>query len=85
MPLLVSLAFWVIDILITLLVVSSVMSWVRPDPRNAFVRLVHGIVDPLLQPVRALLPSTGPLDLSPLLVCLLLYVLRSLLERSFLA
>ncbi len=85
MPLLVPLAFWVIDILITLLVVSSVMSWFRPDPRNAFVRLVHGIVDPLLQPVRALLPSTGPLDLSPLLVCLLLYVLRSLLERSFLA
>ena len=85
MPLLVSLAFWVIDILITLLVVSSVMSWFRPDPRNAFVRLVHGIVAPLLQPVRALLPSTGPLDLSPLLVCLLLYVLRSLLERSFLA
>jgi YggT family protein len=70
---------WGIELLIILVVVSSIMSWFRPDPRNPFVKLMNGIVDPLLHPIRAILPATGGLDFSPMVTILILWFLQKLL------
>ena len=79
MPFVVMLVNYVIELFIILIVVSSVLSWFRPDPRNLFVKIVHGVVDPLLHPVRAILPSAGGLDFSPMIVILILWFLQKLL------
>jgi len=73
---------WGIRGLMTLIVVASLMSWFRPDPRNPLVRLLHGIVDPVLHPMRAILPPVGGFDFSPVMAILILSFLRSLLQHT---
>jgi len=68
--------------LITLIVIASLLSWFHPDPRNPLVRLLHGIVDPVLHPIRAILPPMGGFDFSPVVAILILSFLRSLLQHS---
>ncbi len=66
-----------------LLFARIVLSWIRPDPYNPTygwaVRLVYDLTEPILGPVRRMLPSMGGLDLSPLIVFLLARVLQGLL------
>ena len=73
---------WGIEILMLLILVSSVMSWVRPDPRNPFVKLINGIVEPIILPIRSILPTMGPLDLSPMVAMFLLYFLQRMLHNA---
>ena len=82
MPLFVFLVDRLIWALSLLLIISSVMSWFQPDPRNPFVRIIHIIVDPLLLPVRALLPPMGGMDFSPMIVMVILWILRGMLARA---
>ena len=76
----------VLTLALILLVVHIVFSWIPrpPEPIMPFVRLVRRIVDPVLMPLRRLLPpvSVGPrvaFDLSTLVV----FVLISLLQANF--
>jgi len=51
------------------IIAAALISWVRPDPRNPIVRFLHMATEPVLRPLRQLLPpwKTGGLDLSPLI------------------
>ncbi len=71
-----------INALIILIVVSSILSWFHPDPRNPVVRLVNAVVEPLLHPLRAVLPTMGPLDLSPMAAMAILWLLQNLLRGA---
>ncbi|HFE66015.1 MAG TPA: YggT family protein [Chloroflexi bacterium] len=59
-------------IFIILLLARVVFSWIRPDPYHPtwgpLMRLVFQITEPILAPVRRILPPMGGLDLSPLIV-----------------
>ncbi|MBI4913041.1 MAG: YggT family protein [Acidobacteria bacterium] len=79
---LIAIANLLIDALILLILVSSVMSWFHPDPRNTFVRLVNAVVEPLLHPIRAVMPAVGPFDLSPLVAFAVLMLLQRLLQGA---
>lgn len=79
MPIVIWFIYWGIQALIMLVVVSSILSWFRPDPRNPVVKILSAVVDPLLHPVRAILPATGGMDFSPMIVILVLYFLQKLL------
>lgn len=68
-----------------LLFASIILSWVRPNPYHPtwgpIIRVVNGIVDPILNPIRRLLPPLGGLDFSPMVVLLLARVLQGALIR----
>ncbi len=76
------IAMFLIDALIFLIFAYSILSWFRLDPRNPILRLVNGIIEPLLHPIRAILPALGPVDLSPLVAMLVLWLLRGLISGS---
>ena len=82
MPFIVLVADKLIVLLIMLIFITSLLSWVQPDPRNPMVRLLHAIVDPVLHPIRVLLPSSMGMDFSPMVAILILYVLQRLLNKS---
>ena len=48
------------------------LSWFDPGGRSGFSAFVIQTTEPLLAPVRRLLPRTGMLDLSPLIVLLVI-------------
>ncbi|MCD6459732.1 YggT family protein [bacterium] len=46
-----------------------ILSWVSPDPYNPIVRFLYSFTEPVLAPVRKLIPPLGGmLDLSPMIV-----------------
>jgi YggT family protein len=49
-----------------------IASFVDPRGRNPISAFVIGATEPILSPVRRLLPSTGMVDFSPLIVMLVL-------------
>jgi YggT family protein len=76
----------VIDIGLTvyiwIIIVRALISWVSPDPYNPIVRFLYRVTEPVLRPVRRILPIGGMgIDFSPLIVILLIYVLRIFLVR----
>ena len=84
---LLTLLLTVIDIYTYILIVSVVMSWLVAfdviNLRNRFVRMIYDtvnkLIDPVLKPIRRILPSMGGLDLSPLIVFILLIFIKNLL------
>jgi YggT family protein len=69
--------------LLTLLVIVRVLlSWVPSvDYRHPLISLIVRITDPILLPVRRILPPVGGLDLSPIIAILLLNLARQLLHQ----
>jgi YggT family protein len=56
-----------------------IMSWVDPTGRNRISTFLIQVTEPLLGPVRRLMPQTGMMDFSPLIVLIVL----SFLWRAF--
>jgi YggT family protein len=79
MPIVVWFIYWGIQALIMLVVVGSILSWFRPDPSNPLVKMLNAVVDPLLHPIRTILPATGGMDFSPMIAILILWFLQKLL------
>ena len=74
---------WCIYSLIVLLILEAVFSWVNPSaPLAPFIRALN---DPLLTPVRRLIPAIGGLDFSPLIVLIVLQVANRLLAGLFIS
>ncbi len=86
-------AFQIIEIVINLyiwvLIIGAVMSWLVAfgiiNMHNRFVQMtsdfIHRVTEPLLRPIRRILPPMGGLDLSPLVLILLLIFTQSFLRN----
>jgi YggT family protein len=58
------------------------MSWINPRYEGAVARFLFDTTEPLLSPIRRVLPSTGMIDLAPMiLVMVLLFLMRMLFLR----
>ena len=66
-----------------ILLIRALISWFPIDPYNPFVRFIYSITEPVLEPIRRVLPATGGFDFSILAAFFLIMVLEQLL-RSFL-
>lgn len=71
---LVRLALAVLQVYTWVILARVVLSWVNPNPRNELLLWVIRLTEPVLAPLRRLLPFPG-LDLSPLLAWLLIQLL----------
>jgi YggT family protein len=67
-----------LDLYSLVVLVAVVSSWMQFDPRNPIVAGVRGMTDPVLQPIRQLMPQMGGLDFSPMVLLLLLRMLRGI-------
>lgn len=75
---LLQLYMWVI-------IARALVSWVNPDPYNPIVRFLVSATEPVLRPVRRLVPprKLGGIDLSPLIVIALIWLIRQGLINAF--
>ena len=64
----------VISGLTGLLIVYAVMSWVQSAGGSALFRVIERLCEPLLRPIRRIVPLIGGIDLSPLVLLVLLQV-----------
>ena len=75
---------WALWAYMWILVARAVISWVSPDPYNPIVQFLVRSTEPVLRPVRRLLPLAGGIDFSPLVVILGLVFLQQFLVPSLL-
>ncbi len=68
-----------VDLYSLVVLAAVVMSWVRVDRSNPLARIVYSLTEPVLAPIRRLLPVMGGLDFSPMVVLFALRALRGLL------
>jgi YggT family protein len=70
--------------LVQLLIIARViLSWVAsPTSRNPVVQLIRNVTEPILAPIRSILPRTGMFDLSPMLALFAIYVLQGLIAGA---
>lgn len=69
LELLLTFFFWAI-------IAAVIASWLAPGGQNPATQLLWSLTEPLLGPVRRLLPALGGLDFSPIIILLALNILR---------
>ena len=71
-------------ILTVIVFIRVVISWVAPSSHHPLVKFIDRFSEPLLGPVRKLLPAMGGIDFSPVLVLIAIQILERLLIRILL-
>ncbi len=77
----------VINIILTLymyvIIARAILSWVSPDPYNPIVQMLYKVTEPVLNPIRRIVPTwKAGLDLSPMIVILIIFFLKRFLVAS---
>ena len=66
----------VICLVFTLLTIAifarAILSWFNMDPRSPIIQVLDMVTEPVLDPIRRIMPRLGMIDLSPLIAILLL-------------
>ncbi len=74
----IDIAFRLFDLLI---LARILLSWVQLDPYNPIVQTIFRLTEPILAPIRRILPPTGMFDLSPLVAIILAMVLQTVIRQ----
>ena len=59
-----------------------IVSWTTAGSgtNNPLVAFIYQVTEPILAPIRRVLPRTGMIDLSPMIALLLLYLIQQLIQ-----
>jgi len=81
---LINLLMNVLHIYSFIIIAAALITWVQPNPYNPVVQFLRRVTEPVLRPVRGLVPpeKLGGLDISPLIV---LVVIEYVIPRVLLA
>lgn len=75
----------ILDMLLTalywIIIARALVSWVNPDPYNPIVQFLHKVTEPILYPIRKILPFSlrFGIDVSPIIAIVGIYFLQSFL------
>lgn len=78
----------IIEIILTmaywLVLIRALISWVNPDPFNPIVQFLYKTTEPILEPIRRVLPERLKfgIDISPVVAFLAIMFLQSFLVRT---
>ncbi|MHC5307688.1 YggT family protein [Bartonella sp. LJL80] len=81
----------IFSIYIFILIASAIYSWLYAfnivNPRNPLVagigNFLYRATEPVLAPIRRILPNLGAIDISPIVVFLIIYFLRIFMWRAY--
>jgi YggT family protein len=67
--------------LIAAIIIQALSTWFFPSGLGKFSLLLYDLTDPILTPVRRVIPPLGMLDLSPMIAIVLLLIIGNFLMR----
>jgi YggT family protein len=75
----------VVCLLFTFLTIAifarAIVSWFNMDPRSPLIQILDAVTEPILDPIRRIMPRLGMIDLSPLVAILLLQFVSNGLQN----
>jgi len=82
----VTLVFQILDVFLTIMlfaiIIRAVLSWFDPRGQNPVSRALIELTEPIIAPIRSIMPRTGMLDLSPMIAVFLIIILRSMINSA---
>ena len=66
---------WVLTIVILL---RAIVSWFTVNPSNPLVVILYRITEPILMPLRRIIPRIGVMDITPVIAIVLLLIIGRL-------
>lgn len=78
---------YLLTLYVYILIASAILSWLIAfnvvNPRNQFVSMLgeflYRITEPVLRPIRNMLPNLGGIDISPIIVILIIIFIQSVI------
>ena len=70
-----------IELLIILIFIHALGSWIPQIRESRFYELLDRIVEPMLRPIRQVLPHMGGIDISPMILIFILVIIDRLIAR----
>jgi YggT family protein len=72
-----------LNVYIWIVIGRALISWVNPDPYNPIVTFLYRATEPVLAPIRRLIPIRGlGIDISPIIVIMIIYFLQTFLVKT---
>jgi YggT family protein len=72
----------VLNIYMWVIIIRALLSWVNPDPYNPIVQIIVTITEPILKPIRSVMPRGMMIDFTPMIAIILLQVIGYALARN---
>lgn len=72
-----------LQILSIAILIRVLLTWFPVDPSNPIIRILYDITEPILAPLRKVIPRIGMFDLSPIAAMLLIQFISSALPNMF--
>lgn len=73
------LLFWFLTMAIF---IRAILSWFQMDPRSPLIQALNSITEPIIEPIRRIMPRIAMMDFSPLVAILLIQFLLSPLFQT---
>ena len=67
------------EVYIFILFARVICSWIRVNPYGKIYQFIFSLTEPLLGPIRKIMPRTGMVDFSPMILMIVLILLQRLL------
>jgi YggT family protein len=73
---------WLLFQILTIaIIIRALLSWFPIDRSNPLITILDQITEPVLAPLRRIIPTIGMIDITPLVAILLLQLLQSIVAR----
>ncbi|HLH21097.1 MAG TPA: YggT family protein [Chloroflexota bacterium] len=67
-------------VLVFAVIARALLSWFSLSPSNPLVRILNDVTEPILAPLRRVIPTIGMIDITPIVAILLLQAVQQMLD-----
>ena len=82
MTLLITLVLTLLNIIWFAIFARAIISWFPIDQNGPVVRALDAITEPILEPLRRVVPRVGMIDITPMVAIVLIFAIMTLLRSS---
>lgn len=68
-----------LNIFLFAIFIQVILSWIAPGQHNPITLIINQLTQPILRPIRQVMPDLGGIDLSPMVALVLIQILKFLL------
>jgi len=73
------------QVLMMVIFIRVILSWFPHNPYNPLIKIIYQISNPILNPIRNIIPPIGGLDISPIIVIFIIQIIKNIILKFLLS
>ena len=78
----ISIVNLIVNVFTILIIGRALLSWFDPGMQSPVGRVLRDVTEPIIAPIRQVMPSLGMFDLSPIVALLLIRLIGQMIVRA---